>query len=165
MEVTVDRIKELREKTGAGLMDCKKALVEAGGDFETAIEALRKRGFEMALRKSHRALGSGLVEAYMHAGGRIGAMVEVNCETDFVARTDDFKALAHDIAMQVAATNPKYLTDEEIAGDEVAEEVCLLKQPYIKDPQRTVNDLVVEVVGKVGENIGITRFCRFEIGA
>lgn len=146
-------------------MDCKKALLESKGDFDTAKEALKARGFEMALQKSNRALCSGLVEAYMHAGGRIGAMVEVNCETDFVARTDEFKSLAHDIAMQVAAADPLYLTAEEATGDELPEEVCLLSQPFIKDPQKTVQDIIVEVVAKVGENVGVTRFSRFEIGA
>lgn len=164
MEVKVDQIKELREKTGVGLMDCKKALEGAGGDFDTAVKALKERGFAIAQKKSARALGSGLVEAYMHAGGRIGAMVEVNCETDFVARTDDFKDLAHDLAMQVAATSPSYLIAEEAPADENPEEVCLLSQPFIKDPQKTVQDKIVEVVAKVGENIGVTRFSRFEIG-
>ena len=165
MQVTVDQIKELREKTGAGLMDCKKALVGVDGDFEAAMKALKERGFAIAQKKSTRALGSGLVEAYMHAGGRIGAMVEVNCETDFVARTDDFKTLAHDIAMQVAATAPAYLTTEEASSDENPDEVCLLSQPFIKDPQKSVHDIIVEVIAKVGENIGVTRFSRFEIGA
>jgi len=165
MQVTVDQIKELREKTGAGLMDCKKALVGAEGDFEAAMKALKERGFAIAQKKSARALGSGLVEAYMHTGGRIGAMVEVNCETDFVARTDDFKILAHDIAMQVAATAPAYLTTEEASGDENPQEVCLLSQPFIKDPQKTIQDIIVEVVARVGENIGVARFSRFEIGA
>ncbi len=164
MQVTVDQIKDLREKTGVGLMDCKKALVGANGDFDAAIKTLKERGFAIAQKKSTRALGSGLVEAYMHAGGRIGAMVEINCETDFVARTDDFKTLAHDIAMQVAATTPVYLTAEEASPDENLEEVCLLSQPFIKDPQKSVQDIIVEVVGKVGENIGISRFSRFEIG-
>ena len=164
MQVTVDQIKELREMTGAGLMDCKKALTGANGDFDAAKAVLKERGFAMAQKKSSRALGSGLVEAYMHAGGRIGAMVEVNCETDFVARTDDFKTLAHDIAMQVAATAPAYLTTEEASGDENPEEVCLLSQPFIKDPQKSVQDIIVEVIAKVGENIGVTRFSRFEIG-
>ncbi|MFO8010962.1 MAG: elongation factor Ts [Dehalococcoidia bacterium] len=165
MEVTVDKIKELRDKTGAGLMDCKKALSEADGDFNSAVSALKKRGFEVARKKSGRSLGNGLVEAYIHAGGRIGALVEVNCESDFVARTPDFQNLAHDIAMQVAATDPKYISAEESTGDESAEEVCLLSQPFIKDPGKTVQDTIVEVVSRVGENIGVTRFCRFEIGA
>ena len=164
MQVKVDQIKDLREKTGVGLMDCKKALVGADGDFDAAIKALKERGFAIAQKKSTRALGSGLIEAYMHAGGRIGAMVETNCETDFVARTDDFKALAHDIAMQVAATAPIYITAEEASIDENPEEVCLLSQPFIKDPQKSVHDIIVEVIAKVGENIGISRFSRFEIG-
>lgn len=165
MEITVDMIKDLREKTGVGIMDCKKALTEANGDVEAAKKALRERGFAVAQKKSSRALGSGLIESYTHAGGRIGSMVEVNCETDFVARTDDFVALAHDIAMQIAATDPKCLKPEEVPEGEDPKEVCLLNQPFIKDPQKSVQDLIVETIGKVGENIGISRYCRFEIGA
>jgi len=165
MQVKVDHIKELRELTGAGLMDCKKALEEAGGDFDSAKEALKQRGFAMAAKKADRTMANGLVEAYLHAGGRIGAMVELNCETDFVARMEDFKNLAHDIAMQVAAADPKYLTLEEASPEETPEEVSLLCQPFIKDPQKTVQDIVVELVGKVGENIGVAKFSRFEIGA
>lgn len=165
MEVTVDKIKELREKTGVGIMDCKKALTDSNGDLNAAIKALKERGFEIAQKKSGRAFGSGLVEAYMHAGGRIGAMIEINCETDFVARTDDFKTMAHDIAMQVAATNPKYLSAEEAPEGEDPDETCLLSQPFIKDPQKTIQEIIVETISKVGENIGISKFCRFEIGA
>ncbi len=164
MAVTVDQIKELREMTGVGLMDCKKALTEAGGDFSAAKQALKERGFAMAQKKANRALGSGLVEAYMHAGGRIGAMVEVNCETDFVARTDDFKTLAHDLAMQVAAAAPLYIAAEDAPDGETPEEVCLLSQPFIKDAQKSIQDIIIEVIGKVGENIGVTKFSRFEIG-
>lgn len=165
MEVTVDKIKELREKTGVGIMNCKKALTDSNGDLDAAVKALKERGFEIAQKKSGRALGSGLVEAYMHAGGRIGAIVEINCETDFVARTDDFKTMAHDIAMQVAATNPKYLSAEEAPEGEDPDETCLLSQPFIKDPQKTIQEIIVETISKVGENIGISKFCRFEIGA
>jgi len=165
MEVTVDKIKELREKTGVGIMDCKRALTDNNGDLNAAVKALKERGFEIAQKKSGRALASGLVETYMHAGGRIGAMVEINCETDFVARTDDFKTMAHDIAMQVAANNPQYLSAEEAPEGEDPEEICLLSQPFIKDPQKTIQELVVETISKVGENIGISKFCRFEIGA
>ncbi len=165
MQVTVDQIKELRETTGAGLMDCKKALNEANGDFEAAKGVLKERGYATAMKKSNRLLGSGLVESYLHAGGRIGALIEINCETDFVARTQDFQTLAHDVAMQVAATSPLYVQAEEAKAGENPEEVCLLSQPFIKDPQKTVQDIVVEVVAKVGENIGVIRFCRFELGA
>ncbi len=163
--VSMDQIKELREKTGAGLMECKKALNDANGDYDTALKALKERGFAIAQKKSSRTLGSGLVEAYMHAGGRIGAMVIVSCETDFVARTEDFKALAHDIAMQVAASDPQYLNVEDVPEGEDPKEVCLLSQPFIKDPQKTIQDIVVETISKVGENIGVGRFTRFEIGA
>ncbi|NQT73828.1 MAG: elongation factor Ts [Chloroflexi bacterium] len=165
MEVTVDKIKELREKTGVGIMDCKRALTDSNGDLNAAVKALKERGFEIAQKKSGRALGSGLVEAYMHAGGRIGAMIEINCETDFVARTDDFKTMAHDIAMQVAANNPQYLSAEEAPEGEDPEDTCLLSQPFIKDPQKTIQEIIVETVSKVGENIRISKFCRFEIGA
>lgn len=167
MQVSVDTIKELRDKTGIGIMDCKKALQESDGDLEAALAKLKERGLAVAEKKSGRAFGSGLVESYTHAGGRIGSMVEINCETDFVARTDDFKTLAHDIAMQVAAIEPKYLSSEEMPeGEEGApEEVCLLLQPFIKDPQVKIKDLIVETIAKVGENIGVRRFSRFEIGA
>ena len=165
MEITVNLIKELREKTGVGIMDCKKALKECDGDLNAAKKALKERGFAIAQKKSGRALGSGVIDTYMHAGGRIGAMVEINCETDFVARTDDFKTMAHDIAMQVAATNPKYLSAEEAPEGEDPDETCLLSQPFIKDPQKTIQEIIVETISKVGENIGISKFCRFEIGA
>lgn len=165
MQITVDKIKELREKTGIGIMDCKKALTDCRGDLEAAVTMLREKGFAVAEKKKDRAMASGLVESYIHAGGRIGALVEVTCETDFVARTPDFAALAHDIAMQVAAMKPGCVAPGEVGEGETPEEVCLLLQPFIKDPRRTIQDLVVETVAKVGENIAIGRFCRFELGS
>ncbi len=166
MEITTGMIKELREKSGAGIMDCRGALVGCGGDIDKALEVLRERGLLKAQKKAERVTSQGLVEAYIHTAGRIGSMVEVNCETDFVARTDEFKQLAHCIAMQVAALSPKYISEEEIKeGEELdPKEACLLSQPYIKDPTKTVKDIIVEVVAKVGENIRVRRFARYELG-
>ncbi|MFP3975229.1 MAG: elongation factor Ts [Dehalococcoidia bacterium] len=164
MQIAVEQIRGLRERTGAGLMDCKKALANCEGDIEAAAEALRERGYSIAEKKKERAMGNGLVEAYVHSGGRVGALVLVTCETDFVAQTPEFKELAHDIAMQVTATDPQYLSPDEVPEDENPEEVCLLSQPFIKDPQKTISDIVVEVITKVGENIGVSKFCRFETG-
>ncbi|MDI6858682.1 MAG: translation elongation factor Ts [Dehalococcoidia bacterium] len=164
--VSAADVKALREKTGAGVMECKKALTEAGGDQEKAIAILRERGLSVAERKAHRVTGQGLVECYIHAGGRIGAMVEVNCETDFVARTDDFKTLARDLAMQVAAQAPLAVTEEDLPteADSPLEEACLLLQPFIRDPSRKVQDIVNDVIAKTGENIRVRRFARFELG-
>jgi elongation factor Ts len=165
MEIPTTAIKELRELTSAGIMECKRALQETGCDVEAAADMLREKGHAIAKKKEERAADQGLVECYIHTGGRIGALVEVNCESDFVARTPEFKDLAHDIAMQVAATNPKYLSSDDIPeGDDSTEEDCLLLQPFIKDPQKTVNDLLAETIGKVRENIKIRRFARFELG-
>ena len=164
MQVSVDTIKQLREKTGLGIMECKRALAECEGDIDNAIKMLRSRGIALAEKKSSRSLAAGVIESYVHAGGRIATIVEVNCETDFVARTPDFKELAHDIAMQVAASDPKYLATDEMAEGEVAEEVCLLDQPFIKDPSKKIQDIIVETIAKTGENIGVRRFCRFELG-
>ena len=167
MEVTAAQVKELREITGAGVMDCKRALIEAGGDKQKAAEILRKQGLTAAEKKSHRTTEQGLVECYIHAGGRIGAMVEVNCETDFVARTPDFKALARDLAMQVAATGPLSVSEEDLppAAEGDPKELCLLLQAYIRDPGRTVQDIVNDVVAKTGENVQVRRFARFELGS
>ena len=166
MEATVDQIKELRERTGAGVMDCKRALEEAEGDLDKAEEFLRQQGIASAAKKSSRDTNEGLVETYIHSGGRIGALIEVNCETDFVARTDEFKELAHDLAMQVAAMAPLHLDskpDEE--GDEPnPPELSLLQQPFIKEPSKTIQDLVNESVGRLGENIRVRRFTRFSLG-
>ena len=159
-------VKELRERTGAGVMECKNALEEADGDLERAAAVLQERGIAMAEKRMHRETSQGLVDCYIHAGGRIGAMVEVNCETDFVARTDDFKTLAHELAMQVAATNPLSVSEEDLPtgaeGDPA--ELCLLRQPYIRDNSRTVDDVVKDVIAKTGENIRVRRFSRFELG-
>ena len=166
MEVSVESIKALRDRTGAGIMDCKRALQEAGGDLDKAEEVLRQQGIASASKKASRETNQGLVNSYIHSGGRIGAMVEVNCETDFVARTDDFKTLAHDLAMQVAAMAPAYLDSADIPEgvDGNPQEACLMQQPYIKDPTKTVQDLVNEVVGKLGENVRVRRFSRFSLG-
>jgi elongation factor Ts len=167
VEVTTAQVKELREITGAGVMDCKRALIEAQGNKEKAIEILRERGLSVAEKKSHRATEQGLVECYIHAGGRIGAMIEVNCETDFVARTEDFRALARELAMQVAATGPMSISKEDLPANAEGkpEELCLLCQPYIRDPGRTVQDIVNDVIAKTGENVQVRRFARFELGS
>jgi elongation factor Ts len=159
-------IKELRSQCGAGIMECRNTLVEVEGDTEKALQILKERGLLKAEKKSERITAEGLIEAYVHTGGRIGAMVEVNCETDFVARTDEFKELAHNLAMQVAAQAPLCINEEEIpAGEDVEPQVaCLLLQSYIRDPGITVRDVVVETIAKVGENIKINRFARFELG-
>ena len=165
MQVTVEKIKELRERTGAGIMDCKKALLECEGDLDSAIARLRERGFSIAQKKKERTLKSGLVESYVHGEGRIGVLVEVNCETDFVARTPEFRELSHNLAMQIAACAPEAISPDEVpAGDDSAASACLLLQPFIKDPQKTVQDVIFEVIAKVGENIRVNRFARFELG-
>lgn len=192
--MTNDLIKQLREQTGAGIMDVKEALEEAGGEHDTAIEILRKKGLAKQAKKADRAANEGLVESYIHAGGRIGVLVEINCETDFVARTDDFKNLAKEIALHIAASNPLYVSPEDVpaeviekekeiykeqAGDKPAdvlekmlegkiakyyEEVCLLSQPFVKDSEKTIAELLGEATGKMGENIQIRRFARFMLG-
>ncbi|MCH8008106.1 MAG: translation elongation factor Ts [Chloroflexi bacterium] len=166
MAVSAAQVKELRELTHAGVMECKNALEEAGGDFPKATDILKTRGLARAEKRSQRETSQGLVECYMHAGGRIGSMVEVNCETDFVARTDEFKNLAHDLAMQVAATGPLAITQEDLPDDAEGDpaEACLMLQPFIKDASRTVDELVKEVIATTGENIRVTRFSRFELG-
>jgi len=168
LQVSTTAIKDLREKTGAGVMDCKKDLVEAEGDLEKAIEILNQRGIALALKKAERVADQGIIEAYIHPGGRIGVLVEVNCETDFVARTDEFKELAHNLALQVAAMCPQFISLEdmaqEIETDADTKTACLLSQPYIKEPDKTVQDLVTETIAKVGENIKVRRFIRFELG-
>ena len=160
MPSTTELIKELRDKTGAGIMECKKAIEDALGDMTTAEKLIKERGLAMAEKKAGREAGQGLIDCYVHAG-RIGAMIELNCETDFVARTDDFKTLAREIAMQVAATNPSRISSQEASTDG---DVPLLDQPYIRDPGRTVQDLVNETIAKVRENVVIRRFVRFELG-
>ena len=159
-------VKELRERTGAAVMECKKALEEAGGDLERAVVVLQQRGIALAEKRMHRETAQGLVECYIHAGGRLGAMVEVNCETDFVARTDDFKRLARDLAMQIVASNPLSVSQDDLPSGAEGEpaELCLLHQPFIKDESRTVQEVVKEVIARTGENIRVRRFARFELG-
>lgn len=177
MEISAAQVKELREITGAGIMECKRALTEANGNIDKAIDLLRQSGLAKADKKAGRVAAQGLVEPYIHSGGRIGSIVEVNCETDFVARTDDFKELAHDLAMQVAATNPRFLTEEEVTeadwaelekefGDRrrAVEAVVFMEQPFIKNGRLSIRDLVRTAIGKLGENIVVRRFARFEVG-
>ena len=164
--VTIDDVRRLREETGAGVMDAKRALEEAGGDFTKARSLLREKGIEAAAKRSDRATGQGIVEAYIHGGGRIGALVEINCETDFVARTDAFRALARDIAMQVAAMDPLGLTPEDVPADAAGtrEERALLTQAFIKDGSHSIQQMIQDVIAQTGENIRVTRFSRFELG-
>ncbi len=164
MRISVEAIKELKEQVNAGLMECKRALAEAEGDMEVAAAALRERGYAIAEKKEERVAGQGLVECYVHTGGRVGALVEVNCETDFVARTPEFRNFAHDLAMQVVASSPCYVNRED-CPEAAADDECLLLQPFIKDPSRTVGDMVAEMVASVRENIKVKRFVRFELGA
>jgi len=196
MEITAGLVKELRERTGAGMMDCKKALVAVEGDIEKAIDELRTKGLAKAAKKAGRVASEGVVISYIHGGGRIGVLVEVNCETDFVGKTDQFKQLAYDIAMQIAASNPEYVSREQVPADildrerevlkaqaleegkpekiidkmvegrieKYYKEHCLLEQAYIKDPDKSVQEIVHESVSKIGENITIRRFARYEVG-
>ncbi|RJX40768.1 translation elongation factor Ts [Paenibacillus pinisoli] len=196
MAVSASAVKELRERTGAGMLDCKKALDETGGDVEKAIALLREKGLAAAANKAGRVATEGVVESYIHAGGRIGVLVEINCETDFVAKTDQFREFARDIAMQIAAANPKFVRREEVPADELEkekeilknqalnegkpekivekmvegriskyyEEYCLLEQAFIKDPDKTISELLNEKISKIGENISIRRFVRYELG-
>ena len=166
MPVTTDSIKELRDRSGAGIMDCKRALEAADGVIEEAEKLLAQKGLALASKKAGRTADQGVVDFYVHSGGRLGAMIEVNCETDFVARTDQFKALAHDLAMQVAAMEPLYVRPDEVPEDSPrpAEEVALLSQAFIKDPSKSIQDLVNEAIGQLRENIQVRRFTRFEIG-
>ena len=196
MKITTAMVKELREATGAGVLDCKNALQETDGAFDRAVEYLQQKGLAAAAKRASRAANEGTIGSYVHAGSRVAALVEVNCETDFVARTDDFLALAHDLAMQVVATKPKHLLPEDIPAevieaekeiyraqmedsgkpehviDKIVEgklqkyyqEVCLVQQPFIKDEGLTVQDVVTQVAAKLGENIVVRRFVRFELG-
>jgi elongation factor Ts len=176
--ITASQVKELREMTGAGIMDCKRALEQADGDVAKATDLLKQQGLAKAEKKSGRAASQGLIEPYIHGGGRIGAIVEVNCETDFVARTSDFRDLAHDLAMQVAATSPSYVSVEDIPDEawpglereyggreQATAAVVLLEQPFIRDSKLTIRDLVRDRIAKLGENIVVSRFARFEVGA
>jgi len=167
LKIPTVKVKELRDQSGAGIMDCRGALLEAEGDMGKAIQILKQKNLFQAQKKARRSTYQGIVEAYIHIGGRIGAMVEVNCETDFVARTEEFKELAHHLAMQVAATCPQFISREDIpeGADVEPQAACLLLQPYIKNPDKTVQDIIVETIAKVKENIKVNRFVRFELGS
>lgn len=194
--VTAQMVKELRERTGAGMLDCKKALAETNGDMEKAVDFLREKGLAAAAKKAGRVAAEGVVEAYIHGGGRIGVMVEINCETDFVAKTEGFRGLARDVAMQIAAANPQYVRREEVPAEAVEremevlraqalnegkpanivekmivgrldkfyKEICLMEQGFIKDPDKTITQLINENIAKIGENIHIRRFTRYQLG-
>ena len=166
MEVTVELIRSLREQTGAGFLECKQTLQATNGDLDKAMEALRLKGHAQAAKRAERAITQGLIESYIHTGGRVGALVELACETDFVARTSEFQELAHDIAMQVAAMAPAYLDQNETEEGESrpAAQVSLLQQPFIKDNSRSVGEMVQELAAKVGENVKVLRFARLALG-
>ena len=196
MEVTAAMVKELRERTGAGMLDCKKMLIEANGDMDKAIDLLREKGLAAAAKKAGRIAAEGLVDSYIHMGGKIGVLVEVNCETDFVANTDRFKALCHDVAMHIAAAKPEFLDKADVPTDNLEKEkevlraqalnegkpekivermvegriekyykeVCLMEQPFVKDPDKTIRDLISEATVAIGEKISIRRFVRYERG-
>lgn len=166
MQISVTLIKELRERTSAGIMDCKEALLETEGDIEKACDILQEKGLAKAIKKAGREASQGLVEAYIHPGGRIGVLIEVNCETDFVARTDEFKSLAHNMALQVAAAAPEYIKADEIPEGKNLnpKEVCLLEQPFIKDESTTLGKIIADTISKTGERIAVRRFSRFELG-
>jgi len=195
-EITAALVKELREKSGVGMMDCKKALTEVDGDLERALVYLREKGLAAAAKRAGRTAADGVVASYIHAGGKIGVLIEVNCETDFVARTEDFQGLVKELAMQIAAANPRYVRREEVPTDVLAQErsiyaaqaansgkpaaviekmvngkvekffadVCLLEQPFIKDPDKQVSQLISDAVAKLGENVVVRRFARFQLG-
>jgi len=165
-EITTTLIKELREATGAGVMDAKRALEEANGDMKKARDIIREKGIAAAAKRSERETSQGVVEAYIHAGGRIGVLVELNCETDFVANTADFRTLAREIAMQIAAMNPAVVSPEDRTPEHEGSdaEVCLTEQAFIRDPGRTIGDLIRDTVAKTGENIRVRRFVRYELG-
>jgi len=189
-------VKELRERTGAGVVDCEKALTESGGDVEKAITFLREKGLAAAAKRAGRSAAQGVVGSYIHGGGKIGVLLEVNCETDFVARTEEFQKLVKDVAMQIAAANPRYVRRDEVSDEERAREreiyrvqteqsgkpaavmdrivdgkmekffsdICLMEQPFIREPGKTIEQLLKEVVARTGENVVIHRFARFQIG-
>jgi elongation factor Ts len=196
MNITSQMVKDLRDKTGAGMMDCKKALSENDGDMEKAIDFLRQKGLAVAAKRAGRATSEGVVETYIHAGGKLGVMVELNCETDFVAKTDGFRKFARDVAMHIAAANPVSLSrsdvpedivererqiyiqqalesgkpesivEKMVAGkvDRFLSEICLLEQKFVKNPEVSVQDMLTELIGKMGENVSIRRFSRFQVG-
>jgi elongation factor Ts len=196
MDISMELVKDLRQRTGAGVMDCRTALQEANGNVEGAIDYLRKKGLASAAKKAGRIATDGLVSSYIHAGGKIGVLVEINCETDFVARTEDFQTFVKNIAMQIAAANPQYIRREEVPSDVLEKErqiyrtqalesgkpekvidkivdgklerffseACLLEQTYIKDSEQTVKEVLDSMIAKIGENISIRRFARFQLG-
>jgi elongation factor Ts len=166
LQISNEAIRTPRDRTGAGIMDCKRALEQSGGDVAKAEAALRAKGIASAAKKADRNTSEGIIDAYIHAGSRIGAIVELNCETDFVARTPEFKELAHNLAMQVAAMAPVYVDETQIPAEETRkpEEIALLKQSFIRDPSKTINDLVMDARARVGENIRVRRFTRFSLG-
>lgn len=196
MSISAQQVKDLREKTGAGFMDCKKALGETGGDTEAAVTYLREKGLASAKKKGARAATEGVVSSYIHAGGSVGVLVEVNCETDFVARTDGFAELVKDIGMHIAASSPQFVRREEVCGETIEAErtifrnqaiesgkpekvldkivdgkiekfykdVCLMEQPFVKNPDITIDKLIIEAIANLGENITVRRFARFKVG-
>jgi elongation factor Ts len=165
LAATVEQIRTLRESTGAGILECKQALESNDGDFNKAAEALRQKGFAQAAKRAGRETSEGVIESYIHTGGRVGALVELGCETDFVARTPEFRELAHNIAMQVAAMDPVYVNSEEVPADETRPpaQISLLQQPYIKDSSKSIADLVQDLAAKVGENVRVVRFRRLAL--
>lgn len=165
MAVSVEQIRTLREMTGAGIMECKEALENSNGDQQRAADLLREKGFAQAAKRAHRATTEGLIESYIHTGGRVGALVELGCETDFVARTPEFRQLAHDIAMQVAAMSPTYVDKADIEEGDTRPpaQAALLQQPFIKDNSRLVGEVVQELAAKVGENVKVVRFSRLAL--
>lgn len=166
MTVPIETVKTLRQSTGAGVLECKQVLEQVGGDLKRAEDILRQRGLASAVGRASRETREGLIDAYVHSGNRIGALIEVNCESDFVARTPEFRELVHNLAMQVAAMSPRYVDAEDVSDEEETPvgEVCLLEQPFIKDPSRTVRELIQETIARVGENIRIRQFSRFALG-
>jgi elongation factor Ts len=196
MSISADIVKQLRERSGAGMMDCKKALVEAGGDMDKAMTILREKGISKAATKAGRATKEGVIGCYVHPGDKLAVLVEINCETDFVARTDQYRELARNLAMHVAAANPLVVRREELSQEQIVAEreiyktqalnegkpekivdkivdgkidkyyaeVCLMEQAYVKDPDKTINDLINETIAKIGENMSIRRFVRFRLG-
>ncbi|MFH1031604.1 MAG: elongation factor Ts [Chloroflexota bacterium] len=166
MKITADQVKELREKSGAGVIDCRNILIETGGDMEKAFQKLKEQSLFKAEKKKERTASQGIIETYIHAGGRVGAMIELNCETDFAARTEEFKKLAHHLAMQIAAMAPICIAPDGIPEgcDKEAEVACLLLQPDIREPGLTIQDTINQAIAKIGENIKVSRFARFELG-
>jgi elongation factor Ts len=164
-----EKIKQLRKMTSASIIDCRKALDKSGNDIPKAVEFLRKRGQDIAEEKSKREAREGIIESYIHSGGKVGVLLEINCETDFVAKNNEFKQLAHDLAMHIAAMNPQYIANTKMQkpckdAKKKPEEVCLLSQPFIKNPEITVGEKINEKISRLGENIQVKRFIRYEIG-